>query len=187
MRHAGQIELAVEQHLRRWEAYARDRQADEDDGPALPQVRSWERSVDFDWAPGKPLPLVIVTVPQLQNPSKNPDGWTALLPVTISVTCEDSHLVGAADQAKRILAALRSVLLARPGAAGLQDLTWLGDDYVPVADRGGRRVSAAEASFSGRAAVTGWTLPADPPDTYTPPTEGVPVTSTRLDTEHRLS
>jgi acyl transferase domain-containing protein len=185
--HPAQVEQAVEEHLRLWEAYARRRQADEDTGPLLPAVRSWERGVDFDWRPSHALPLVIVTVASLPDPTRTPDGWTARVPIGLSVTCEDDHQARAADQAKRLLAALRQVLLARPSAALVERLAWLGDDFVPLEDRNGRRVSSADAAFEGTLALpAAWTLPSVPPDPYVPPTSGVPITSTDMDTEPRL-
>jgi hypothetical protein len=185
--HPGEIEAAVEQHLKTWSAYAAARLADEDGGPPLPDVRSWDRGVDFDWRPQEALPLVIVSVQQTADPQRHTDGWRVRLAINVSVTTEDKTQTMSADQAKRLITAYTQIVMARPSASGLDDLTWLGADYVPLDDRRGRRVSAAETTFNGHVDLPGpWSLPATPPDPYEPPAALREVTATRVNVDPRL-
>jgi hypothetical protein len=185
--HPGDIESAVEQHLKTWSAYAAARAAAEDGGPDLPPVRSWERGVDFDWQPQEALPLVIISVQQIADPQRHATGWRVRLAITVSVTTEDKTQTMSADQAKRLITAYTQVLMARPSASGLDSLVWLGADFVPLDDRRGRRVSAAETTFSGYADLEGpWLLPSAPPEPYEPPDAEREVTATSVNADPRL-
>lgn len=179
------VELATLTFLKRWAGtYLAECERQRGYAPgALPRIRAWTTSPDFEKWPEDQLPCVLLVSPGLaETPLMDGSGhYRVKFSLGVAVIVSTASMDETAALAKLYVAAMRAAILQHQSLEGFAfGIEWLDENYDDLPSIDGRSLGAGQAIFAVQvdAFSRRWNGPVTPTEPPAPDTDPLPTDST---------